>query len=43
MALGRVGLADGTTAPGFLCEPEAVDSAADITTYGGWRAFLAHS
>ncbi|WP_127356636.1 allophanate hydrolase [Actinacidiphila soli] len=43
MALGRVGLADGTTAPGFLCEPEAVGKAMDITTYGGWRAFLADS
>ncbi|MFF0066218.1 allophanate hydrolase [Streptomyces sp. NPDC005279] len=39
MAIGRVELADGTTAPGFLCEPAALDDALDITEYGGWRAF----
>lgn len=39
MAIGRVELADGTTAPGFLCEPAALDEAEDITGYGGWRAY----
>ena len=39
MAIGRVELADGTTAPGFLCEPAALDDAEDITAYGGWRAY----
>ncbi|WP_307664506.1 allophanate hydrolase [Streptomyces sp. V1I1] len=39
MAIGRVELADGTTAPGFLCEPAALDEAEDITEYGGWRAY----
>lgn len=41
MALGRVELADGDEAPGFLCEPGALDGARDITAYGGWRAYLA--
>ncbi|MFJ5613552.1 allophanate hydrolase [Streptomyces sp. NPDC093221] len=41
MALGSVELADGTSCPGFLCEPSALDSAEDITAYGGWRAYLA--
>ncbi|MDF6041433.1 allophanate hydrolase [Streptomyces sp. JH14] len=41
MALGRVELADGTTAPGFLCEPYALAAGKDITRYGGWRAYLA--
>ncbi|MFG2427270.1 allophanate hydrolase [Streptomyces sp. NPDC048590] len=41
MAIGRVALADGTSAPGFLCEPEAVGDARDITGYGGWRAYRA--
>ncbi|HEX7443480.1 MAG TPA: hypothetical protein VF320_06320, partial [Acidimicrobiales bacterium] len=41
MAIGQVTLADGTSVPGFLCEPEAVDGAADITAAGGWRAHLA--
>jgi allophanate hydrolase len=40
MALGRVELADGTHAPGFLCEPAALEGAADITGYGGWRAYV---
>ncbi|MEU5307343.1 allophanate hydrolase [Streptomyces sp. NPDC021562] len=40
MALGTVELADGTTAPGFLCEPGALADAEDITRYGGWRNYL---
>jgi len=40
MALGRVELADGTSAPGFLCEPSALTDAEDITSYGSWRAYL---
>ncbi|MFD4229942.1 allophanate hydrolase [Streptomyces sp. NPDC058545] len=40
MALGRVELSDGTTAPGFLCEPYALRSATDITVHGGWRGYL---
>ncbi|QES09905.1 allophanate hydrolase [Streptomyces venezuelae] len=40
MALGSVELADGGFLPGFLCEPEAVEGAREITAYGGWRAAL---
>lgn len=40
MTLGRVALSDGTTAPGFLCEPYALPGATDITAYGGWRGYL---
>ncbi|WP_405610932.1 allophanate hydrolase [Streptomyces sp. NBC_00076] len=40
MALGSVHLADGTHVPGFLCEPEALTGAEDITQYGGWRSYL---
>ncbi|MFD8738438.1 allophanate hydrolase [Streptomyces sp. NPDC059618] len=40
MALGSVELADGTRVPGFLCEPGALAGAPDITSYGGWRAYL---
>jgi hypothetical protein len=25
---------------GFLAEPEAVEGAVDITSFGGWRAYL---
>ena len=42
MTLGRVRLADGSSAVGFLCEPAAVVGVPDITSHGSWRAFLAH-
>ncbi len=40
MVIGSVELVDGTRVPGFLCEPMALDDAVDITSYGGWRAYL---
>ncbi|WP_371581451.1 allophanate hydrolase [Streptomyces sp. NBC_01314] len=40
MTLGSIELADGTRAPGFLCEPDALRNAPDITEYGGWRSYL---
>jgi allophanate hydrolase len=39
MAIGRVSLDDGRDVLGFLCEPAAVHDAADITSFGGWRAW----
>ncbi len=39
MAIGRVCLDDGRDVLGFLCEPAAVRGAADITRFGGWRAW----
>jgi allophanate hydrolase len=39
MAIGRVILDDGRAVLGFVCEPAAVEGAADITRYGGWRAW----
>jgi allophanate hydrolase len=41
MAIGSVALADGTSVPGFLCEPAALAGAKDITAHGGWRDYLA--
>ncbi|WP_425338533.1 allophanate hydrolase-related protein [Kitasatospora phosalacinea] len=41
MTLGSVRLADGSTAPGFLCEPAALAGAVDVTASGGWAAHLA--
>lgn len=41
MTLGSIELSDGTRAPGFLCEPSALEAAPDITEYGGWRSYLA--
>jgi allophanate hydrolase len=40
MAIGRVGLDDDRDVLGFLCEPAAVRGAADITSFGGWRAWV---
>ena len=41
LALGKVELADGTWVTGFVCEPYGVQSATDISAYGGWRDWLA--
>jgi allophanate hydrolase len=40
LGLGRVALRDGAAVCGFLCEAYAATGAADITRYGGWRAYL---
>jgi allophanate hydrolase len=40
LAIGTVHLADGWSAPGFLCESVAAYAAPDITPTGGWRAYL---
>jgi len=42
LGLGSVELADGSVVHGFLCEPHALAGAEDITSHGGWRAWLAH-
>jgi len=41
LGLGTVSLADGTEVPGFLCEAHAAQGAKDITSLGGWRAYVA--
>jgi allophanate hydrolase len=40
MTLGRVRLDDGRAVTGFLCEGIATEGALDITTSGGWVAYL---
>ena len=40
LGIGQVRLADGSTVQGFLCEAYATDGAKDITSFGGWRAYL---
>jgi len=39
LGIGKVELADGTEAPGFICEGYAAEwpGAEDITAAGGWR------
>jgi allophanate hydrolase len=41
LGLGRVALDDGREVTGFLAETAGIAGAADITAYGGWRAYLA--
>ncbi len=41
LCLGTVELLDGTWQKGFLCEPRAIVGAAEITHFGGWRAYRA--
>jgi allophanate hydrolase len=41
MCIGSVVLEDGERVHGFLCEPIALEGAADISRFGGWRAYLA--
>ena len=41
LSIGTVKLSNGSSAKGFLVEAEAVRDARDITSFGGWRAFMA--
>jgi allophanate hydrolase len=41
LSIGTVRLADGRGVKGFIVEPADIDGARDISSFGGWRAFLA--
>jgi allophanate hydrolase len=41
LGLGTLQLEDGGQVHGFLCEAHALAGAQDITSHGGWRAYLA--
>jgi allophanate hydrolase len=41
LGLGSLSLADGSSVHGFICEAHALEGAKDITSFGGWRAYLA--
>ncbi len=41
MSIGTLELDRGQRVKGFLVEAEAVDGARDISSFGGWRAFMA--
>jgi allophanate hydrolase len=41
MTIGTTRLEDGSVVKGFACEPYAIDGAKDISSFGGWRAYLA--
>jgi allophanate hydrolase len=41
LSIGTVRLADGRGVKGFIVEPADIDGARDISSFGGWRAFVA--
>lgn len=41
LGIGSLELEDGRVVKGFICEPIGLQDARDITTFGGWRAYLA--
>jgi allophanate hydrolase len=43
LSIGTIRLANGRTAKGFLVEAKAIEGARDISSFGGWRAFMAQS
>ncbi len=43
LGLGEIELIDGRRCHGFLCEAAAADAAEDISSHGGWRAFLGYT
>ncbi len=42
LGIGTLELINGHQVKGFICEPAALDSATDITAFGGWRNWLTH-
>jgi allophanate hydrolase len=41
LGIGTLTLADSSQVQGFVCEPEALHGAQDISHLGGWRAYMA--
>ena len=41
LSIGTIRLADGRGVKGFIVEPADIGAARDITSFGGWRAFVA--
>jgi allophanate hydrolase len=40
MSIGTIRLADGRAVQGFLVEAQGIAGARDISSFGGWRAFM---
>lgn len=41
LGIGTLRLLDGSLVQGFICEPQALEGALDISSLGGWRAYVA--
>ncbi len=42
LGIGKVTIESGESLPGFICEEGGVADAQDVSTFGGWRAYLAN-
>lgn len=40
LGIGSIELQDGSWVHGFICEPSGLETARDITSFGGWRGFM---
>ena len=40
LGMGNVELEDGRWVKGFICEPYGLNDAQDISSFGGWRAYI---
>jgi len=43
LAIGNATLDSGEMVKAFVCEPHAIRGAAEITSSGGWRAYLSQA
>jgi len=43
LSIGTVRLADGSQVKGFIVEAAGLDGARDISSFGGWRAYVAEA
>ncbi len=43
LGIGSLRLEDGSTVQGFLCEAAGLEGSEDVSSYGGWRAFVGRS
>lgn len=43
LGLGKVELLNGEEVIGFICQPEGIKTASNISEFGGWRAYLAQA
>ncbi len=41
LGIGNVTLEDGSPVKCFICEPYVLRSAKEVTSFGGWRKYLA--
>ena len=41
LSIGTIRLADGRGVKGFIVEAAALNDARDISSFGGWRAYMA--